>query len=216
MSNVDAVNVPSGAGYAFDQGLTYLSPDALLAYCRAQLGGLDAEIKTQMDAQKVQLHQREAVEAVHTTLESFGSNGPHGPEQMQPCVDAFDKAIDSLRKENPADPVAAQLEGQRNLMIAAYGYKPTRQTETIPLIPGQQPRTVYTPAQLTNPPANDQWKGTTDAVFNLAGDIKSNAEIQMLQLQDLVSQRQQAVQLASGMMSKEDQTLESQAKAIGQ
>jgi hypothetical protein len=31
-----------------------------------------------------------------------------------------------------------------------------------------------------------------------------------------VSQRQQTVQLASGMMSKEDQTLEAQAKAIGQ
>ncbi len=38
----------------------------------------------------------------------------------------------------------------------------------------------------------------------------------MLTLQDLVSQRQQAVTLASGMMSKQDQTLEDEAKAVGQ
>jgi hypothetical protein len=38
----------------------------------------------------------------------------------------------------------------------------------------------------------------------------------MLQLQDLVSQRQQAIQLCSGIMSKTDETLEDQAKAIGQ
>jgi len=38
----------------------------------------------------------------------------------------------------------------------------------------------------------------------------------MLSLQDLVSQRQQVVELATGMMSKEDQALEDGAKAIGQ
>jgi hypothetical protein len=70
--------------------------------------------------------------------------------------------------------------------------------------------------QLTNPPSNDDWKSTTDAVGNLADDIKSNAEMQMLTLQDLVSQRQQVVELATGMMSKEDETLTDGAKAIGQ
>jgi len=51
---------------------------------------------------------------------------------------------------------------------------------------------------------------------NLADSIKSNAEMQMLSLQDLVSQRQQVVELATGMMSKEDETLTDGAKAIGQ
>jgi hypothetical protein len=47
------------------------------------------------------------------------------------------------------------------------------------------------------------------------GDIKSNAEIEMLKLQDLVSQRQQAVSLSCGMMSKEDSSLEQLAR-LGQ
>jgi hypothetical protein len=72
-------------------------------------------------------------------------------------------------------------------------------------------------SQLTKPPNKDQkeWQGDMDALSNIADDVKSNAEIQMLKLQDLVSQRQQAVQLVSGMMSKTDQTLEDLAKAIG-
>jgi hypothetical protein len=62
----------------------------------------------------------------------------------------------------------------------------------------------------------NEWQtGTTDALNNISTDIKSSADIQLLQLQDLVSQRQQAIQLCSGMMSKTDQTLEDQAKAIG-
>ena len=64
-------------------------------------------------------------------------------------------------------------------------------------------------------PKNDDWKGTCQGLDNIVGDIKSNAEIQMLSLQDLVSQRQQAVSLACNMMSKEDTSLEQLAR-LGQ
>jgi hypothetical protein len=74
---------------------------------------------------------------------------------------------------------------------------------------------VVPPKDPTNKPQNNDWKGTCDALGNIVGDIKSNSEIQMLQLQDLVSQRQQAVSLATGMMSKEDQSLEQLAR-LGQ
>jgi hypothetical protein len=70
---------------------------------------------------------------------------------------------------------------------------------------------------LGNPPTQDnqKWKGTTDELSTDVSDIKSDAEIGLLQLQDLVSQRQQAVQLCTNMMSKVDDGLEDQAKAIG-
>jgi hypothetical protein len=64
-------------------------------------------------------------------------------------------------------------------------------------------------------PQNSEWKGTCDALASIVGDIKSGAEIQMLSLQDLVSQRQQAVSLACNMMSKEDTSLEQLAR-LGQ
>jgi hypothetical protein len=73
---------------------------------------------------------------------------------------------------------------------------------------------TWTNGALTKPPANNDWQGTTDTLSNMADGIKSGAEIQMLQLQDLVSQRQQAVQLISGMMSTENQTLDGETKNI--
>lgn len=83
------------------------------------------------------------------------------------------------------------------------------------MTPGLQDAINAHDGTLGNKPANNDWQGTTDTLSNMADGIKSGAEIQMLQLQDLVSQRQQAVQLASGMMSTEDQTIESEVKNIG-
>ncbi len=235
----------SGVGYPGDgslPGTSVMSPDSLLAYCQIQLGDLDDQVTSQMNAQQLSLAERTAVQNVETTLESFGDQGPSGSnagDQMHTCVAAIQNAINQL----PAgDPVAAQLQALGDQMVAQYGY--VEHTTESPaaaaaplanaaaaalaanasLIPGSAPVTIN-PApvppptvsyQLTNPPKNDDWKATTDAVGNLADNIKSNAEMQMLTLQDLVSQRQQVVELATGMMSKEDETLTDGAKAIGQ
>jgi hypothetical protein len=233
----------SAVGYAGDGGLpgtTVMSPDALLAYCQIQLSNLDDQVTNQMDTQQLDLAERTAVQNVETTLESFGDQGPTTGDQMHTCVEAFQNAINQLP---PGDPVAAQLLAQGQQMAQQYGYQVLTATPihtpaaaavtasaassatpsaSIPAVPTPS---VTAPAAATNstqiynllhPPATGDWKGTTDAVSNLADDINSNAEMQMLTLQDLVSQRQQVVELATGMMSKEDETLTDGAKAIGQ
>jgi len=48
----------------------------------------------------------------------------------------------------------------------------------------------------------------------MAEDIKGGAEISMLQLQQLMAQRQTAVQLTTNMMSKLDQTQDSIVKNV--
>jgi hypothetical protein len=224
-------------------GTTVMSPDSLLAYCQIQLGALDDQVTSQMNSQQLELAQRTAVQNVETTLEGFGDQGPSKGSQMHTCVVAFQNAINALPA---GDPVAAQLEAQETQMVQQYGYQevdtPAPQAALVPTlnaslhiaaglgtaaaIAAQVPAPSSPPAlqappptvsyELATPPANDDWKGTTDAVGNLADDIKSNAEMQMLTLQDLVSQRQQVVELATGMMSKEDDTLTDGAKAIGQ
>jgi hypothetical protein len=217
-----------------------MSPDALLAYCQIQLGNLDDQVTDQMDTQQLDLAERTAVQNVETTLESFGDQGPTTGDQLHTCVEAFQNAINQLP---PGDPVAAQLLAQGQQMAQQYGYQveiatpihtpaasavsaSTASTATPSAsTPGVPTPSVTAPAPATNSnaiyeighkPATGEWKGTTDAVSNLADDINSNAEMQMLTLQDLVSQRQQVVELATGMMSKEDETLTDGAKAIGQ
>jgi hypothetical protein len=196
--------------------MSAMSPDALLSYCQMQLGTIDGEIGNQMNSQQLQLRQRTAVEEVQSALEACGSQGPANGDQMKPCVDAFDKAITEL---GPNDPVARQLAAKRQKMIDDYGYSvqpPTpATTETNPETGTQSTNPGDDGLHLTKPPANEAWKGTTDGVGNLMQDVRSSAEIGMLKLQDLVSKRQQAVELITGIMAKTDQTLEDGAKAIG-
>jgi hypothetical protein len=246
MSNADGVmNTPSGyaANMGMDAVTTTVSPDLLLAYCQAQLGDLDSQIGAQMNAQKTALREREAVQSAQAVLGQYGTAGPPNATEMQKCVTALDNAIAQLPAN---DPVSTQLADFRKQMCDKYQFTPARPLTdgeqsllqidqafdrplggiTNPLLNSmgtQDAQVKYfeqlqTTGILGQAPNKDtrEWQGTTDALGNIANDIKSNAEIQMLQLQDLVSQRQQAVQLASGLMSKEDQTLEAQAKAIGQ
>jgi hypothetical protein len=210
--------------------MSNLSPDAMLDYCQIQLSGLDTQIDGDIKQQETQLREREAVQSAQTALEQFGTTGPQNYAQFQQCTAALDQAVASLP---PGDPVATQLENFKGNMCSQYGFDPTKvpsewqaqaaivltpltQNSAVIIRPSlQQAQNVVTGNNPSNPPQNSDWQGTTDALGNIADNIKSGAEIQMLQLQDLVSQRQQAVQLASGIMSKEDQTLEGIAKSIG-
>ena len=208
-------------------GVASMSPDALLAYCRFQLHGLDEETSEQIQVQNRELDDRKVVEKVQSTLESFGTQGPTDPDKMAQCVSAFDDAIHSLATD---DPVRAQLEQQCATMVNTYNYHPAADTSqniasAARLVGadgavGATAETAFIqmagPTTPTfNKPQDGQWAVTTGALSTLVTDIKSDADIRMLQLQDLVSERQQAVELFTGMMSKTDQTLEDQSKAIG-
>jgi hypothetical protein len=235
----EATSIPA-ASYSPSDGigadLTTMSAETLLDYCQMQLGGMDTQINAQMSAQQTALREREAVQSAQTALEQFGTDGPQGAPQMHTCVTAIDQAIAQLPQN---DPVAAQLTDFRSQLLKQYQYQPPgafiqpQQSQpssdgAIDILTGfagTESRALESVDEATRAdgvlgrapdPNTKEWQGTTDALANIADDIKSNADIQMLQLQDLVSQRQQAVQLCSGMMSKTDQTLEDQAKAVGQ
>jgi hypothetical protein len=242
-SGIGPSGIDSSVGGALP-GTTVMSPDSLLAYCQIQLGELDGQVTSEMNTQQLALAERTAVQNVETTLESFGDQGPQTGDQMHTCVVAFQNAINGLPAGDPvaaqlqtlgtqmvqqygyqevdtASPqaplvgtlnAALQVSSTAGAMVASV---PGQPASSVPALQLQTPPPTAT-YQLAHAPANDQWKGTTDAVGNLADNIKSNAEMQMLSLQDLVSQRQQVVELATGMMSKEDETLTDGAKAIGE
>ena len=221
-----------------------MSPNALLEYCSMQLSGLDSQMDSMMNQQESQLHEQEAVQQVQTTLEQFGSNGPQNAADMGTCVAAYQTAISSLPAGDPvagqlqtqcnsmestygytpAQPLTAgeqaQLSGAQDIVNQSNGVAPNSITDPNGYAQYVQAQATVSAVNsvangsLSKAPANNQWQGTTDALGNLASDIKSNAEIQMLQLQDLVSQRQQVTEMTTQMMTTENSTLLDQAKAL--
>jgi hypothetical protein len=214
--------------------MTDLSPDAMIAFCQVQLSDLDQQISDDMKWQNTQVADRKLIAQVQDTLQSFGTQGPQSGTDMQKCIDGFTTAIDAM---DPSDPNRVTLQAQLDAMKSAFPYTPAiLGTEKAPMLPSSiakvsplaawsgsgasagttsETTPVMLPEQFTKP-VDLQWKGTTDSLNTVVDNIKSGAEIQLLQLQDLIAQRQRAVETATGMMTKTDQTLEDQARAIGQ
>ena len=162
------------------------------------------------------------VQAVNAAIAQLPANDPVAGQ-----LATFLTNMRTTYNYQEATPLTADQQTELNNALAAqnspYGYVGTSPSGISVNDPNQTATAVASKLQaqengtFTAPNADDkQWQGTTDALNTIASDVQSSAEIQMLQLQDLVSQRQQAIQLCSGIMSKTDETLEDQAKAIGQ
>jgi hypothetical protein len=215
---------------------TSFSPDTLLAYCQSRLGDLDSQINQTANQQQVGIQERAAIQTALTQMSQFNPGGPTNPQNMTACVAAVNTALASFPADDPA---RAQLQSALQQMETTYNYQPPGPTADREAALGE-----LLDEQSSAPPAaydsytaridsaqdliangsfsapsdnaSDHWTATTTAFSNVSSDIQDQSEMNFLQLQDLVSQRQQAVELSTGMMNKVDQTLEDQAKAVGQ
>jgi len=185
-------NTISPVQSSYDQGaeVQSLTGEALLMYCQARMGDLDNEINMRMGDQKAALDRRQAIQSVEVELKKYGDNGPQTQEQWDACEAAISAAQKLLP---PGDPGIAALEKFRFDIEHQY-------------CRDIAPNPHY--------PHDGEWKGTLDGLTKMADDIKGGAEIEMLQLQQLMSQRQTAVQLTTNMMSKLDQTQDSIVKNV--
>jgi hypothetical protein len=188
---VSSVNASSNA-WATQGGndLAGLTPDGLLAYCNAQLNDMDGQINGYMNGQKAALRDRTAVQSAEEVFKKFGTKGPQNQDQWDECEHALDRAANSLPADDP----------NRQALI---DYKANLEQQ-------------YCRDISRNPhyPGDGEWQANTEALDNMASGIKSGAEIEMIKLQSLVSQRATVVQLTTNMMSKMDQSLENVASKI--
>ena len=175
---------------ANSDGFECLTGESLLAYCQTRMGDLDNEINLRMGEQKSALARRQAIQTAEQVFKKYGDNGPQTQEQWDDCENAIFAAENALP---PGDPARATLEKFRTDLEHQY-------------CKDIAPDPHY--------PKDGEWKGNIDGLTKMEDDIKGSAEIQMLQLQQLMAQRQTAVQLTTNMMSKMDQTADSIVKNV--
>jgi hypothetical protein len=61
----------------------------------------------------------------------------------------------------------------------------------------------------------EEWEGHTGDIRSMLDEVSGNAEINMIHLQSIMSQRQTAVQLTTGMLAKYDEGIKSVIGNIG-
>jgi hypothetical protein len=186
-----AVDVGTPNGMGTEAG--FLTPDALLAYCESRLSGLDSQMRDffnkqeTANRQQAQLNQLASLYNQHSGgINMKDGNGNATSAAMDDAtfqkqlVEPLQNMIDSLPD---SDPLKAKL---------------TSTLKTLTTDGGTGKDTIVSAQDITNI--------ETD-LKNDVSDLSAGAELNMIQLQSIMSQRQTAIQLTTNLVqSLGDQT----------
>ena len=171
------------------RGACYLTPDALMNYCATRLRGLDNQIQTKFEKQQTANHKVTGGTGVSTDCTIKGA--------AQALLEAANKVTDPGVQKRLIDlagklvhvtgaPPSASFDPNASVALKAQTYKPEEMTQMI-----AQP------------------------VGNLQKDMNSGTELDMIQLQSLMSQRQTAVSTVTQMIQALGEQLNKIAGNIG-
>jgi hypothetical protein len=168
---------------------TYLTPDALMAYCASRLQNIDDKMQTEFDRQQ---KFRDASEGLATLEDQFNRMSQETFNTATPgfaeTKASIDKTFDDLDKTMPEGKTKEEFE-------AAYATWKNTMTDDC----------VATPeaTQLAN------------ALKNVNSGITSSAELDMIHLQSLMSQRQTAIQICTNLVASLGDTAMKVAEKVG-
>lgn len=192
----------SGAMSSF----AYLTPDALMNYCASRLRGLDEQIQEKFAKQKLANHDSALLSKLQGDL-NFGHDDLQvsgKPLEDGTIKDAAAKLIDTAN--HTSDPATQQsLLKLAGKLVTVTGNPPNADFDR------NQP--VVLPPRKYSPAEMQQMIG--DPVGGIQKDINSGTELDMIQLQSIMSQRQTAVTTVTQMVQALGEQLNKIAGNIG-
>lgn len=224
MSNVGGIG---GAGPAAPVGnavpTSALTPESLLYYCASNLRSLDAEIATRMREQQGAAAANKALSALKSALAPYVAGGighdDLGAKEtfLRKFKEAFDAAppsartaiqqqFDTFRRtacHNDRDPP--------HIGLANYGEQDLQND----LAAVKSPELASDGRTLKNGVGKEEVQWIVDALDNASKELSKDAELMMITLQSMISQRQMAVQLTTNMLDKINQTAMAVVNKVG-
>ena len=217
VGGVSASNQVSGQAGLAGGGLT---PDAVMLYCAAQLNHLDADIQQHMAQQQVARDQQDKLGKLKALLAGDIPDGDAGAVPKQQIMQAMKDAYDSLVKTDPAG--ADQLNQAFHEFITTATFNDHGEIRDAARDASGQPYNLgnLTGDKITwlanqptvaalgkNTVIDAEMKKLAARVDPVLSDVGKGADLEMINLQSMVSQRQMAVQIATQMISKMNETI---------
>jgi hypothetical protein len=197
-----------GTAASGGDGSVFLTPDVLLAYCQARLTSIDSQVRGAFGSQQL---RNSETSAIQTALNALQENAGGVTNDATSCT-AMEKAlhdlIEQLKATDPGCPELGKLKQTYNNLV----YTGTGPTSDLPY----EDESLYPPKH--SGPLGDktidstEMQGFTSSLQSCASDLNSSSELQMIQLQSLMSQRQTAIQLTTNLV----QSLGDQAQKIAE
>jgi hypothetical protein len=191
-----------------------LSPDALMAYCQSRLDSIDGQVQASFGDQQQNATALQQIDQFTDTLKNVDGADQKGADACKNLEKSFYAMIQSVRTSDPNCPALGALITTYNQMVysgdggAAFNHS-TDPTDPDFIDKGEYPLD-------TSAPQGDKILGATElqgfaqSLTDAAGSLNSNSELQMVQLQSLMSQRQTAISLTTNLV----QSLGDQANKI--
>lgn len=163
------------------EGFVPLTPEALLLFCNSRLRDLDTAIRSKMQKQTDKVHLQNAVSEVQSMITAGDGNvnadagiAYENTELSKSINGKIDEAIKAAYAQGDTS-MATSLESVRNIFNAGG------------------PHDVKV--------SKEEVKTMSQTLESALSASHSGAEISMIELQSLVSQRATALQLTTGMMN---------------
>lgn len=199
-----------------------LSPEMLLAYCSSRLNALDSTIDQYFKDQQTKNAAMKACSALQAKLGRWSSHWdskeltkPENAGNLQDHANMANDILEVYRSTNDPEVKAAceaafkNVTGRELRDYTPAGHLQAGNTQGGFVVTAED---IKKSAEQGHIPAADttQWASVIESVKSVQQGLSKGAEMNMIQLQSLVSQRQLAVQLTTQLM----QTIHESSKQI--
>jgi hypothetical protein len=212
-SHLSGPSVAPGAG---------LDGETILLYCATQLNDLNSEIKARMDQQRATRDAKGYLNQVRAVIGRHAEQAETAlsAEEKQEICKNYAEAIRALPPGNARDSLMKSFNEFRRTAC----YNNDHNAEALKMgpeamdgyltlnkdgVPDGVAKDVAIEAQgNTNALAKHETEAMIKELGNFADEVGKNAELDMIGLQQLISQRQMAIQTTTNLMAKMNQSLE--------
>lgn len=204
-----------------DASSASLTPDALMAYCQARLDSIDGQVGGIFSEQEVRNGEASALQQVIAAFQTYSAGVNSGDSQgASKCATmeaSLSGLIQQIKASDPGFPDLGKLEQTYNDLLYS-GTGPQAETATTPTLQYWD-KATYPPNQ--NGPEgdnildSDEVQSAIQSLQGCASDLNSGSELQMIQLQSLMSERQTAVELTTNLVQSLGDQSEKVAENIG-
>jgi hypothetical protein len=186
----------------------FLTPDVLFAYCKSRLTSIDSQVESAFGSQQLRNSETSAIQKALQALQGNSGGVTNDATSCTAMEKSLHDLITQLKATDPGCPELAKLTQTYNDLV----YSGTGPTSDLPYVD----ESLYPPKH-AGPPGDKTIDSTEMQTFisslqSCASDLNSSSELQMIQLQSLMSQRQTAIQLTSNLV----QSLGDQAQKIAE
>jgi hypothetical protein len=235
MMNESAISNTSGtaATDATSDGSTppvYLTPQALMVYCQTRLQGIDSQVQTAMTAQQNTNWEQGQIGQILSTLATDSADTTNGamnnPTECQNIEQSLENLITQIQARDPGCSQLGQLEQLHDSIMATgsgpytdtggtthgyyYGGDPSK-----PPTGGTMPPNDVSQSGADNIISTGEFTNFTNTLNNINSGLSSGAELGMIQIQSLMSDRTTAIQLTTSILQSWDDGVQKIADKIG-